>query len=53
MTDHVFAFNGRMLAILCVVLLLLLATSFGLGMLYADYRSAGLAPHKPLAAAVK
>lgn len=53
MTDYVFAFNGRMLAMLGVVLVLLLAASFGLGMLYADYRSAAAAPPPPLPAAVK
>lgn len=35
--DYVFAFNGRMLAILAVVLVLLLGASFGLGMVYAGY----------------
>ena len=39
MTDYIFAFNGRMLAMLGLVLLLLLALSFGLGVLYAEHRS--------------
>ena len=38
--DDDFAFNGRMMAILGAVLVLLMAVCFGLGMLYADYRGA-------------
>jgi fumarate reductase subunit D len=53
MTDYIFAFNGRMLAMLGVVLVLLLALSFGLGVIYAEYRGAAVAPPKPLPAVVK
>lgn len=53
MTDYIFAFNGRMLAMLGVVLMLLLVLSFGLGVLYAEYRSPAVASPKPLPAVVK
>jgi hypothetical protein len=48
--DHVFAFNGRMLVILALVLLVLMAVSFGLGMVYAGYAAT---PAAPVAATVK
>lgn len=52
--DYVFAFNGRMLAMLGVLLVLLLALCFGLGILYGEYRSgASAAVPQPLAAAPK
>jgi hypothetical protein len=38
--DHVFAFNGRMVVMLGVLLLLLMGLCFGLGMLYGDMRRA-------------
>ncbi|MES2317733.1 MAG: hypothetical protein V4631_09590 [Pseudomonadota bacterium] len=53
MNDYVFAFNGRMLAMLCVVLVLLMALSFVLGVMYADGRGVTVAPPKPLPAVLK
>ncbi|MFL6658721.1 MAG: hypothetical protein ACJ8GW_11650 [Massilia sp.] len=38
--DHVFAFNGRMVVMLGVLLLLLMGLCFGLGMMYSDMRRA-------------
>ena len=47
--EYAFSFNARMLLMLGVVLALLMALSFGLGMLYGDSHGASLQAGKTAA----